>query len=55
MLRADLIVDDIPMVMCGIGSATKKEHRCAGRVAAPPLDRARRACARLRRAGAAAA
>ena len=28
-LRADMIVDDIPMVMCGIGSATKKEHRCA--------------------------
>ena len=30
VLRADMIVDDIPMVMCGIGSATKKEHRCAG-------------------------
>ena len=28
VLRSDLIVDDIPMVMCGIGSATKKEHRC---------------------------
>ena len=28
VLRADVIVDDIPMVMCGIGSATKKEHRC---------------------------
>ena len=28
-LREDLTVDDIPMVMCGIGSATKKEHRCA--------------------------
>jgi AcrR family transcriptional regulator len=27
-LRPDLIVDDIPMLMCGIGSATKKEHRC---------------------------
>jgi AcrR family transcriptional regulator len=27
-LREDLIVDDIPMVMCGIGSATKKDHRC---------------------------
>jgi len=27
-LRADVVVDDIPMVMCGIGSATKKEHRC---------------------------
>ena len=30
VLRGDLIVDDIPMVMCGIGSATKKEHRCEG-------------------------
>jgi len=29
VLREDLVVDDIPMVMCGIGSATKKEHRCA--------------------------
>jgi AcrR family transcriptional regulator len=28
VLRPDLIVDDIPMVMCGIGSATKKDHRC---------------------------
>jgi AcrR family transcriptional regulator len=28
VLRADLVVDDIPMVMCGIGSATKKDHRC---------------------------
>src|SRR5215218_10012991 len=28
LLRPDLVVDDIPMVMCGIGSATKKEHRC---------------------------
>jgi AcrR family transcriptional regulator len=28
VLRDDLVVDDIPMVMCGIGSATKKEHRC---------------------------
>ena len=30
VLRADMIVDDVPMVMCGIGSATKKEHRCQG-------------------------
>ena len=30
VLRPDLVVDDIPMVMCGIGSATKKEHRCEG-------------------------
>lgn len=28
-LREDLLIDDVPMVMCGIGSATKKEHRCA--------------------------
>jgi AcrR family transcriptional regulator len=25
-LRADAVVDDIPMLMCGIGSATVKEH-----------------------------
>ena len=29
VLRRDAIIDDIPMLMCGIGSATKKEHRCA--------------------------
>jgi AcrR family transcriptional regulator len=28
VLRDDLILDDIPMLMCGIGSATKKEHTC---------------------------
>jgi AcrR family transcriptional regulator len=28
VLRADAVVDDIPMIMCGIGSATKKQHRC---------------------------
>ena len=27
-LRTDVILDDIPMLMCGIGSATRKEHRC---------------------------
>ncbi|HEX6021052.1 MAG TPA: helix-turn-helix domain-containing protein [Solirubrobacter sp.] len=27
-LRADVVLDDIPMLMCGIGSATRKEHRC---------------------------
>ena len=27
-LRPDVILDDIPMLMCGIGSATRKEHRC---------------------------
>ncbi len=30
VLREDVVLDDIPMLMCGIGSATKKEHRCAG-------------------------
>jgi len=30
VLRPDLLLDDIPMIMCGIGSATKKEHRCPG-------------------------
>ena len=29
VLRDDVMVDDIPMVMCGIGSATKKEHECS--------------------------
>ena len=29
VLRADLVVDDIPMLMCGIGAATKKQHRCS--------------------------
>lgn len=28
-LRADVVIDDIPMLMCGIGSATKKEHSCS--------------------------
>jgi len=28
VLREDMLVDDIPMLMCGIGAATKKEHRC---------------------------
>lgn len=27
-LRADAIVDDIPMLMCGIGMATRKPHAC---------------------------
>jgi AcrR family transcriptional regulator len=30
VLRRDAMIDDIPMLMCGIGSATKKEHRCEG-------------------------
>jgi AcrR family transcriptional regulator len=29
-LREDALVDDIPMLMCGIGAATKKEHACPG-------------------------
>jgi AcrR family transcriptional regulator len=29
VLREDVVLDDIPMIMCGIGAATKKEHRCA--------------------------
>ena len=28
VLREDMLVDDVPMLMCGIGAATKKEHRC---------------------------
>src|SRR3954447_4386610 len=27
-LRADLVLDDLPMFMCGIGAATVKPHRC---------------------------
>jgi AcrR family transcriptional regulator len=27
-LRDDVVVDDIPMLMCGIGAATRKNHRC---------------------------
>jgi AcrR family transcriptional regulator len=30
VLRSDLMVDDIPMLMCGIGAATKKQHSCDG-------------------------
>jgi AcrR family transcriptional regulator len=29
VVREDLVVDDIPMLMCGIGAATKKQHRCS--------------------------
>jgi AcrR family transcriptional regulator len=28
-LRADVIIDDIPMLMCGVGSATSRPHPCA--------------------------
>jgi AcrR family transcriptional regulator len=27
-LRADAMVDDIPMLMCGVGMGTIKDHRC---------------------------
>jgi hypothetical protein len=27
-LRGDVILDDIVMVMCGIGTATRKPHSC---------------------------
>jgi AcrR family transcriptional regulator len=27
-LRPDLCVDDIPMIMCGVGAATRKPHSC---------------------------
>jgi AcrR family transcriptional regulator len=27
-LRADLVLDDISMIMCGIGFATRKPHQC---------------------------
>jgi AcrR family transcriptional regulator len=30
VLRPDVVLDDIPMVMCGIGAATRKSHQCAG-------------------------
>ena len=28
-LRADALLDDIPMLMCGIGNATRRPHACA--------------------------
>jgi AcrR family transcriptional regulator len=27
-LRPDTVLDDVPMVMCGIGAATRKSHMC---------------------------
>jgi AcrR family transcriptional regulator len=27
-LRPDVVLDDIPMFLCGIGAATRKSHRC---------------------------
>ena len=47
-LRADLVLDDIPMIMCGIGFGARKPHPCPQRLAAPRGDRDRRA-ARLAR------
>jgi AcrR family transcriptional regulator len=29
-LRPDIVLDDIPMLMCGIGAATRKSHQCSG-------------------------
>ncbi|HET6547029.1 MAG TPA: helix-turn-helix domain-containing protein [Solirubrobacter sp.] len=29
-LRDDVMLDDVPMLMCGIGAATRKNHRCPG-------------------------
>jgi AcrR family transcriptional regulator len=29
-LRPDVVLDDIPMVMCGVGAATRKTHMCPG-------------------------
>jgi AcrR family transcriptional regulator len=28
VLREDVVLDDIPMLMCGIGAATRKSHAC---------------------------
>jgi AcrR family transcriptional regulator len=28
-MRADAVLDDIPMLMCGIGSATVRQHACS--------------------------
>jgi AcrR family transcriptional regulator len=28
-LRDDVVLDDVPMLMCGVGAATRKNHRCA--------------------------
>ncbi len=29
-LRPDTVLDDVPMVMCGVGAATRKSHMCPG-------------------------
>jgi AcrR family transcriptional regulator len=29
-LRPDVVLDDVSMLMCGIGAATRKSHACAG-------------------------
>jgi AcrR family transcriptional regulator len=51
-MRADAVLDDIPMLMCGIGSATVRKHTCDApwrRHLAIVLDglRARPDCTRL--------
>ncbi len=28
-LRPDVVLDDVPMLMCGVGAATRKSHACA--------------------------
>jgi AcrR family transcriptional regulator len=28
-LRPDVVLDDMPMLMCGIGAATRKSHQCS--------------------------
>ncbi len=52
-LREDVVLDDIPMFMCGVGFATRKPHQCAECLAPPRRDHHRRA-ARLERLGTAA-
>ena len=47
-LRPDVVLDDIPMFMCGIGVATAQAAPLPGRLAPPPGDRDRRP-ARLER------
>lgn len=29
-LRPDVVLDDVPMIMCGVGFATRKPHQCPG-------------------------
>ena len=41
-LRADLVLDDIPMFMCGIGMGALQDAHLPGRLEAPPGDHDRR-------------